>query len=95
MVATPSPRDFDGMVHLNMLKDCPITNDDITHAHKIFGMDLATIRGKVVWRRPKRVITDYVNIQRMLVDANQQVTLAADVMFVNSVPFLGLRILEH
>ena len=88
MVATPSPRDFEGMVRLNMLKDCPITNDDITNANKIFGTDLATIRGKTVWRRPKRVITDYVNIPRMLVDANQQVTLAADVMFVNSVPFL-------
>ncbi len=88
MVATPSPRDFEGMVRLNMLKDCPITNDDITNANKIFGTDLATLRGKTVRRRPKRVITDYVNIPRLLVEANQRVTLAADVMFVNSVPFL-------
>ncbi len=28
MVVTPSPRDFEGMVRLNMLKDCPITNGD-------------------------------------------------------------------
>ncbi len=51
-------------------------------------MGLATIRGKTVRRHPKRVITDYVNIPRLLMDKNQQVTLAADVMFVNSVPFL-------
>ena len=76
------------MLRLNMLKDCPITNDDIKNAHTIFGTDLATIRGKMVRRRPKRVITNYVNIPRLLVDANQQVTLAADVMFVNLVPFL-------
>ncbi len=88
MVATPSPRDFEGMVRLNMLKDCPVTNEDIKNANKIFGTDLATIRGKTVRRRPKQVITDYVNISRLLVDTNQQVTLAADVMFVNSVPFL-------
>ena len=88
MVATLSPCDFEGMVCLNMLKDCPISNDDIANANKIFGMDLATIRGKTVRRCPKRVITDYLNIPRMLVDANQRVTLAADVMFVNSVPFL-------
>jgi hypothetical protein len=80
IVATPSPRDFEGMVRLNMLKDCPITNDDIANANKICGTDLATIRGKTVRRRPKRVITDYVNIPRTLVDANQRVTLAADVM---------------
>ena len=54
----------------------------------IFGTDLATIRGKTVWRRPKRVITDYVNIPQPLVEANKSVILAADVMFVNSVPFL-------
>ena len=70
MVATPSPGDFEGMVRLNMLKDCPITNDDIKNANKKFGMDLATIRGKTVRRRPKRVITEYVNILRLLVDAN-------------------------
>jgi hypothetical protein len=84
MVATPSPRDFQGKVRHNMLKDCPITNADITNAHTIFGTDLATIRGKTVRRRPKRVITDYVNIPRELVEVNQRVTLAADVMFVNS-----------
>jgi hypothetical protein len=88
MVATPFWRDFKGMVLLNMLKDCHITNDNFTNANKIFGTDLATIRGNTVRRRPKRVITDYVNIPRMLVEVNQRVILAADVMFVNSVPFL-------
>ena len=87
-VATPSPRDFEGMVYLNMLEDCPVINDDIKNAHTIFGTDLTTIRGKTIRRRPKRVITDYVNILRPLVDGNTRVTLAADVMFVNSVPFL-------
>jgi hypothetical protein len=71
MVVTPSPCNFEGMVCLNMLKDCPITNDDIKNAHTIFGTDLATIRGKTVQCRPKRVITEYVNIPRLHVDANQ------------------------
>ena len=48
MVVTPSPRNFEGMVRLNMLKDCPITNDNIKNANTIFGTDLATIRGKTV-----------------------------------------------
>ena len=71
MVVTPSPHNFEGMVCLNMLKDCPITNDDIKNANTIFGTDLTTIRGKTVRSCPKRVITDYVNIPRLLVDANQ------------------------
>jgi hypothetical protein len=42
MVATSSPRDFEGMVRLNMLKNCPIANDDIKNANTKFGTDLAT-----------------------------------------------------
>ena len=65
-------------------------------------MDLAIIRGKTVRCHPKWVITDYVNILRLLVDANQRAHLAAGVMFVNLVPFLvsvsgniNLVIIEH
>jgi hypothetical protein len=86
MVATPSTWDFHAMIRLNMLKDCPITTGNINHAHTLFGPDLATIRGKTVPRKPARVVTDYVEIPRTLVNVNQQITLAVNVMFVNSVP---------
>ncbi len=41
MVACPSECDFQAMVCLNMLKDCPVTNNDIRNAHNIYGPDLA------------------------------------------------------
>jgi hypothetical protein len=59
----------------------------LTH-FTLYGLDLATIRGKTVWCKPTRVITDYVEIPRALIGVNQRVTLAADIMFVNLVPFL-------
>ncbi len=91
MDATLSTCDFQGLeVHLNLLKDCPVTNDDIKTAHIIFGPNLATIRGKMVWRKWTRVTTDYVDIPRALIDVNSCVKVAADIMFVNKVPFLGL-----
>ena len=71
-----------------MIPDCPITTENIKHADTLFGPDLATIRGKTVRRKPTHVVTDYVDIPRALVDINKQVTLAVDVMFVNSVPLL-------
>jgi hypothetical protein len=88
MIATPSTCDFNALVRLNMIPDCPITTDNIKHADTLFGPDLATIRGKTVRCKPTRVVTDYVDIPRALVDINKQVTLAVDVMFVNLVPFL-------
>ncbi len=64
MVASPSICNFQAMVHLNMLKDCPVTNNDICNAHDIYGPDLPSIRGKMVRRKPEQVITDYVEIQK-------------------------------
>ncbi len=102
MIATPSTRDFNALVRLNMITDCPITTENIKHADTLFGPDLATVRGKTVRRKPTRVVTDYVDIPRTLIDINKQVTLAVDVMFVNSVPFLvsvsrtiNLIMIEH
>ena len=71
-----------------MIPDCPITTENIKHADTLFGLDLATIRGKTVWRKPTHVVTDHVDINRALIDINKQVTLAVNVMFVNSVPLL-------
>ncbi len=88
MVPTPSPHDFQGMVRHNLLKDCPITPKEVNNAHTIFGPDLATIRGKTVRHSPDQVVTDYVENSRNFFNKNNRITLIADVMFVNSVPFL-------
>jgi hypothetical protein len=90
MMGVPSERAFQSMVHLNQLKNCPITHDDIKVAHTIYGRDLANTRGKMVRRKPERVDTDYVEIPQELLSFHCNVTLVADVMFVNSVPFLVL-----
>ena len=52
------------------------------------GPDIAGVRGKTVWRVPKHVITDYVAIPQDFIMLHIYVTLVADVMFVNSIPFL-------
>ncbi len=73
-----------------MLKDCPVTDDNICNAHNIYDPDLASIRGKRVRRKPKRVVTDYVEIPKQFLSIHGHVTLVADVMFVNSILFLVL-----
>jgi hypothetical protein len=91
MVAHPSKRNFQqAMVHLNMLKDCPVTNDSICNAHNIYGLDLASIRGKTVEWKPERMVMDYVKIPKKFLSIHGRITLVADIMFVNSIPFLVL-----
>ncbi len=90
MTGVPSERAFQSMVRLNQLKNCPITHDDIKVAHKIYGCDLANTRGGTVRHNLEHVDMDYVEIPQELLSFHCNVTLVADVMFVNSVPFLVL-----
>ncbi len=43
-----SKKDFKGMVSNRLIPNCPVTYADITNSQKIFGLDLASIRGKTV-----------------------------------------------
>jgi hypothetical protein len=76
------------MVHEKLLANCPVTVQDVNNAHHIYGQDLANIRGKTTRRKPEHVQVDYVQIPRDFVKMHKYVTLAADVMFVNGLPFL-------
>ena len=102
MIGAPSEREFQGLVQMNLIKDCPITSTDIINAHKIYGPDLANIRGKTARRAPTHVHTDIIEIPQQILDNQQFLTLTADIMFVNTVPFLvtssrniNLTTIEH
>ncbi len=48
MLGNPSKKDFKGMISSNIIPNCPTTHSNVTNAQKIFGPDLASIRGKTV-----------------------------------------------
>jgi hypothetical protein len=88
MIGAPTECEYQGLVRQNFLQDCPITPSDIVNAHKKIGPDLANIRGKTVHRKPEHICTEIVEIPQQILSNQQNVTLSADVMFVNQVPFL-------
>jgi hypothetical protein len=88
LVGYPSSKDYTNMVRSNMIRNCPITPADVKASNKIFGPDIASLKGKMTRNTPEPVLTDYIKIPRAIIDINKNVTLAADVMFVDSIPFL-------
>ncbi len=88
MLGHPADRNFLGMVHSGMILNCPVTPNAVQNAHRIFGPDLAGVRGQTVRRLPDSVTTNYVQIPRTLLEWHQRVTLAVAVMFVNGVEAL-------
>jgi hypothetical protein len=47
-----------------MIKNCPATSIDVAKANKIFGPDLAKLKGKTVRITPPPVMMDYVEIPK-------------------------------
>jgi hypothetical protein len=102
MIGAPFEREFQGLVCMNLLKDCPITNNDIINAHKIFSPDLTNISGKTACWQPDHGHTEIVDIPQKILDNQKNVTLTTNVMFVNGVTSLvsssrniNLTTIEH
>ena len=88
MVGNPTDKEFKGMVREKLITNCPVTVQDVENANRIFGPDLANLRGKTIRTKPEHVRIEYVQIPRDFVELHKYVTLVADVMFVNGLPFL-------
>jgi hypothetical protein len=69
-------------------KNNPVTTEDVDIAEKIFGPDLATLKGKTTRRAPVPVIENRIEIPRELITTQYSVTLCLDGMKVNDISFL-------
>ena len=88
LLGFPSERDFENMVRLNMIVNCPVTFSDVKNAKIIFGSDITLLKGKSVRRDPASVVMDYVDIHREILELCKELEVSTDIMFINKLPFL-------
>jgi hypothetical protein len=88
MIGNLSKGDYRGLVSSNMISNCPIAPTNITNTRTIFGPDLASVQGKTVHRTPAPEVVDHVAVPHAVVERKTVVMMAADVFFVNGMPFL-------
>jgi hypothetical protein len=88
MIGNPTKREFAGMVREKLIINCPVTVHDINNANRIFGPDLANLRGKTTRTKLERVRVEIVQISWDFVQLHKYVMLVVDIMFVNGLPFL-------
>jgi hypothetical protein len=79
---------YRNIVENNLLKNCPINTTDIVAAKDILGTNLSSLKGKTVRRNGSHVRSGQVGIPREIMERYREITLAADIMFVNRIPFL-------
>ncbi len=83
----PSDSDMKWILKSNQISECPVTAEDAAVANKIWGANVASLKGKTTRKTPKPVKTDMVEIPTEIRDLHRIVVLTIDVFFVNKVPF--------
>ena len=87
MMAHPRGDRLAHMVSSNVIENCKVRSSDLANATVIYGPDRGAIRGKTVRRKPEKVRPEYSRIPLQLFERLKDVTLSADIMFVNGLPF--------
>jgi hypothetical protein len=80
--------DFQSMIRYHRIKDCPVTIQDVYNALRIWGKNIAALKGKTTWSKPTPVKRNYVKVPKELLQLHKNVFLTADIFFVNEIPFL-------
>ncbi len=56
-------------------------------AYKIWGPSVAALKGKTVRKKPEPIKTDIVSIPKEIRELHKEVTLTANIFFMNKIPF--------
>ena len=83
----PTVRDMQNILKSNAIANCPVTSDDVNLAVQIYGPEISPIKGKTTRKKPTPVKGNTVQIPKELREAQRDVDLCFDTMFVNGLPF--------
>ena len=87
-IGYPSTKSFLKIVDVSLLKNFPVMRSDIVAAKDMFGTNVESFKGKTTRKTSNRVKGNYSVVPPAIIICRQNVTLAADIMFVVKIPFL-------
>jgi hypothetical protein len=80
-------KDFKWVIRSNQIKDCPLNIKDIDVATKIWGNNIAVLKGKTTRSKTHPVARDYVEGPKELLKIHKEVFMTTEIFFVNKIPF--------
>ena len=83
IVGTPTMENFKLLLQTNIIKNCPVTVEDVNIVDQIFGPDMSSLKGKSTRRKPNPVRKDLIEIPKELIKKHKDIELCMDTMYVN------------
>lgn len=71
-----------------MIKNCPVTIEDVNIAEKIWGPDISYLKGKTMRSKPTPTQKDEIKIPREIYNKHNKITLCIDTIYINGIRFL-------
>jgi hypothetical protein len=83
----PPDADLIKALSLGKLKNVDFTIDDVKNAAKIYGPDLAAIKGRTTRKEGRGPINDYMEIPEEFIEAHKDIELTMDIVTVEGLKF--------
>ena len=83
IVGTLTMENFKSLLQMNIIKNCPVTVEDVNIADQIFGPNMSSLKGKSTRCKPRPVRKKLIEIPKELITKHQNVELCMDTMYVN------------
>jgi hypothetical protein len=81
-------KDLNWVVRSNQIKDFPVTVQDVDVAVKIWGKNIAVLKGKTKRIKTNPLARDYVKVPMELLKLHKEVFMTTDIFFMNNIQFL-------
>ena len=88
MIGYPSIKDYKVAIKNNLIHNCPVQLKDVTIAEKIYGKDIAALKGKTTRTQPLPVNTDVIPVPKWVHRLYHDIVIGIDIFFVNRIPFI-------
>ena len=90
-IGRPSQKNFLNILDRHLIPNCPITRRDAVIAHAIFGPDIGSLKGKTVRHSSVPIVPILNDLPWETMSQYRDVTLTADIFFVNKIMFFVTR----
>ena len=88
MMGNPSEETLKKAVSAGAIDNVPFDVAAVGNSRQIYGPALEDVRGKTPRKKPDRVEVKNVDIPRLVAERLKYLTMAADIFFVDKIPFL-------